>query len=125
MKLSTSAVFDVPEIFAKIEECKSSSFLFCKLLNRDLNFSAATFWPPTARFSSIDNSTESFLIMSSSFLIEDTSTITDEVVGEVDRKYLLGVFVRVRRDGVFGIAFGVVGKLGPNPIFCRLKKSLI
>ena len=101
MKLSTSVTFEASENFDKTEVRTSSSFRFCKWTNRDLNFSAAASCPPKTRFSSIDNSTESFLAFSiSSFFIEDTSTITDDEVGEVDRKYLLGVLVLVKRDGL-------------------------
>ena len=99
MKLSTSVDFEASENFDNTDERTSSTFLFCKCTKRDFNLSAAASWPPKILFSSIDNSTESFLAFSGSpFLMEETSTITDEVVGEVGRKYLLGARVLVKRD---------------------------
>ena len=56
-------------------------------------------------------------------MIEDTSTITDDDVGEVGRKDLLGVRVLERRD-VFVLeglmCFEDVTKLGASPAFCLL-----
>ena len=126
IKLSTSVILSEPMglVIDLLEVNASSSFPFCSLNNLDLSFSAAASWPPTFRFSSIDNSTESFLASEIlSFLIEDTSTITDDVVGEVGRKALVGVRVLERRvifvfEGL--MCFIDVTKLGPSPARCLL-----
>ena len=103
----------------------STSFLFSNRLSFELSFSDAASWPPKRLFSCIDNSTESFLVKSiSSLWIDDTSTITDELVGEAARKCRVGVRVLdFSLDGVNGFEVAREG-CPPIPNLCLLNSEI-